>query len=608
MTTGLLLLLVVLCGAMAWGLSYLAPASDGPELSLDQLQALIAEGQVVEVELRDEDAQLAGTYRGESGTESFVVAYPKSDAATGQLLRDLAGSGARITVDAQAGKAAVRLLVTVLLPLILLADLFALFLSSSRGGSSGIGEVTTFGQVGDRKHRAGQQAAIGFADVAGIDDVVGELREVVDYLRDPTRYREVGAAAPKGVLLFGPPGVGKTLVAKAVAGEAGVPFFSVAGAEFVESLVGVGAARVRDLFRRVRAVAPAIVFIDELDAAGRRRGSSSGGGSDEREQTLNQLLVEMDGFDAGAGIVVMAATNRPDILDPALLRPGRFDRHLVLEKPDVQARAEILAVHAAKRRVAEDIDLPELARRTPGFSGADLANVVNEAALLAVREGSGVVSRTHLREAVDRVAGGPRRRAHLLTPAERRRVAVHEAGHAVAAVTLGFSEELQRVSVVARNRGAGSIVVGADDAQLRTAAQLKARLTVELAGDVAEEVLVGDGSTAGEDDLERGTALARAMVGRFAMTPAIRQRVLAAAADVHLGGRHDVGDVSEGLRVRFDLAVEESLAEAREEATRIVTEHRVTVEQLAGALEQHESLEGEALHAHLRQAASLQTP
>jgi len=607
--TLLLVLLVVLSAAMVWGLRYLTPVQDGQALSFDQLQTLIDQGRVMEVELRDEDAQLAGTFREGSETARFVVAYPQSDAATGQLLRDLAAGGARITVDPQAGKATVRIIVTVLLPLILLADLFALFLTSSRGGSSGIGEVTSFGQVGDGKQRRGVQAAMGFADVAGIDDVVDELREVVDYLRDPTRYREVGAAAPKGVLLFGPPGVGKTLVAKAVAGEAGVPFFSMAGAEFVESLVGVGAARVRDLFRRVRAVAPAIVFIDELDAAGRRRGSSSGGGSDEREQTLNQLLVEMDGFDVAAGIVVIAATNRPDILDPALLRPGRFDRHLVLEKPDVQARAEILAVHAAKRRVADDIDLPELARRTPGFSGADLANVVNEAALLAVRDGSGVVSRSHLREAVDRVAGGPRRRAHLLTPEERSRVAVHEAGHAVAAAVLGLAGEIQRASVVARNRGAGATVLGADDAQLHTADQLRARLTVELAGEVAEAAIAGSGSTAGEDDLERATGLARAMVGRFAMTPdAVAQRVLAAAADVHLGGRHDVGDVSEQLRARFDLAVEDCLRQARAEAQQLMAQHRPAVEELAAALSDHESLEGDALMAYLPNTSTVPAP
>jgi hypothetical protein len=370
--------LVLLGLAVVWSFAYLAPAPDGDEVSLDVLNALVGQRRVATAEFHDEDAQIVGTFvadpvisadetteptptpsateaaegeasgeqpnvvvvepqeqedplqeilleRAPVGEGQFWVAYPASDATTAELIRSLASSGATVNVDAQPGKAAVRLLLTVLLPLMILANLFALFLTWSRSGQAGLGELQDFGSVGDKRVKKGARSAgpaVGFADVAGIDDVVVELKEVVDYLANPERYEELGAAPPKGVLLFGPPGVGKTLLAKAVAGEAGVPFFSVAGAEFVESLVGVGAARVRDLFRRVRAVAPAIVFIDELDAAGRKRGASGSGGSDEREQTLNQLLVEMDGFDVQSGIVVIAATNRPDILDPALLRPG----------------------------------------------------------------------------------------------------------------------------------------------------------------------------------------------------------------------------------------------------------------------------------------------
>ncbi|TAL14227.1 MAG: AAA family ATPase, partial [Frankiales bacterium] len=432
-TVSLLGGLVVLTLVLLTGLAYLSPESSGRTLSLDEVGALAEQRRIVSAELRDEDAQVIGRYlsgdRPPGGSGAFSATYPKSDSVTGALLTQLSGSGASVSVDPQSGKATVRLLLTVLLPLMVLANLFALLLTWSRGGSSGIGEVTDFSRstTGER-----DGSAFGFDDVAGVGEGVVELREVVDYLKDPARYRELGASPPKGVLLFGPPGCGKTLLAKAVAGEAGVPFFSAAGAEFVESLVGVGAARVRDLFARVRAASPAILFIDELDAAGRRRGSgASGGGTDEREQTLNQMLVEMDGFDVSSGIVVIAATNRPDILDPALLRPGRFDRHVTIEKPDVEARREILALHGSSRPLEPDVDLEELARRTPGFSGADLANVVNEATLLAIREGRTTVGDGDLREAVQRVVGGPKRRGHLMSEDERRRVAVHEAGHAV---------------------------------------------------------------------------------------------------------------------------------------------------------------------------------
>ncbi|MDQ3878695.1 MAG: AAA family ATPase, partial [Actinomycetota bacterium] len=323
----------------------------------------------------------------------------------------------------------------------ILANLFALLFTAGKGGSSGIGDVLMFGSIGkgsDKRRKKGLAAAVGFGDVAGADEAVAELKEVVDYLKDPERYEEIGATPPKGVLLFGPPGCGKTLLAKAVAGEAGVPFFSVAGAEFVESLVGVGAARVRDLFARVRAVSPAIVFIDELDAAGRKRAQGGGsGGTDEREQTLNQILVEMDGFDVSAGMVVIGATNRPDILDPALLRPGRFDRHITVDQPDHVGRKLILELHARNRPMAPSVDFDYLARRTPGFSGADLANVINEAALLTVRDARGLVEMPELEEAIQRVLAGPKKKGRVLSPEEQIRAAYHETGHAVAAAAVG---------------------------------------------------------------------------------------------------------------------------------------------------------------------------
>ncbi|MBW3603163.1 MAG: AAA family ATPase, partial [Actinobacteria bacterium] len=395
-----------------------------------------------------------------------------------------------------------------------------------------------------------------------------------------------------------PPGCGKTLLAKAVAGEAGVPFFSVAGAEFVESLVGVGAARVRDLFARVRASAPAIVFIDELDAAGRRRGSGSGGGSDERDQTLNQLLVEMDGFEASSGIVVIGATNRADILDPALLRPGRFDRHIVIERPDAERRAAILALHAAKVRVGDDVDFDRVAAMTAGFCGAELANVVNEAALLAMRSGSDVVRAADLSQGIDRVAHGSQRKGVLLDPSERHRIAVHEAGHAVVAALVGFGMAIERVSLLARGRVLASVEHAEGDALLLTEDQAHRRLVTMLAGRAAEVVLCGSASTGAEDDLASATALGTDLAGRYGMSRLGPRRLVGRDADVYLGAASSI-DTSEAWRERLDAEVDRLLAEAEARAAMLVGGHRGDVEALARALMQHETLDAPDLAALL---------
>ncbi len=652
----LALILALLFGAFAWSQTYLTEPAQGRELSIDQLKALAEEKRVKDARFLDEDHRLVGTFvaeplveeepkkdpkgkkaegadkdgdakdnddgnkndgKGAQGKKSddrkpteeeksvappgsgdYWLAYPSSDAAFGALSEMLTSAGARISVDPQSSKGVVRVVSTYLLPLLILANFFGLLFTAGRGGTSGIGDVIAFGVMGNKRQKRGFTTPVTFGDVGGAEEAVTELKEVVDYLRDPGRYEDLKAAPPKGVLLFGPPGCGKTLMAKAVAGEAGVPFFSVAGAEFVESLVGVGAARVRDLFSQVRQVAPAIVFIDELDAAARKRGAggSTGGGSDEREQTLNQLLVEMDGFGISAGIVVIGATNRPDILDPAILRPGRFDRHITVEQPNLEGREEILFLHARGKPLAADVDLAYIARRTPGFSGADLANVINEAALLTVRAGREELGREQLEEAVLRVLHGPKRRGRMLSPEERARVAYHECGHAIVASAIGNRDEVHRISILDRGKGLGSLAIRREEDSILTADQLYERLVVTMGGMASEKLVLGQPSTGVEGDLEEATVTARDMVGRFGLSDKIGSiRLLASDVDVFLGNASAVSELSEeahrSLNEETRFFVERALADA----LGILEQHRSDLDGLVKRLLEHENLEGPAL-------------
>jgi len=433
-------------------LGSLKPKSPGSEVPLSAIGKLADSNRVSEGMLLDEDARVVVNTK--SGF-TFWAAYPHSDTQTQALLRRLERNGAAVTVDQQAGKPTRQIVVQFLLPILLLVCLFALFMRAGQdGGAGGIASFSDSGAKGSKRRKRGKQDPnrVTFASIAGVPEALAELEEIRDYLDDPSKYLALGAGAPKGVLLVGPPGTGKTLLARAVAGEADASFFSMSGSDFVESLVGVGAARVRDLFRKARKVAPSIIFIDELDAAGRKRGAGVGQGNDEREQTLNQILVEMDGFGGDAGIVVMGATNRPDILDPALLRPGRFDRQVTVDTPDVHGRRAILELHARKRPLGPDSDLGQIARLTPGFSGAELANVINEAALLTVREGSTVIGQATLEEAIDRVVAGPAKK-HILTEDERWVIAIHEAAHAVVTRSIGQRIATQKLSIVARAAG-----------------------------------------------------------------------------------------------------------------------------------------------------------
>jgi cell division protease FtsH len=536
------------------------------------------------------------------GVQGLWASYPASGAQTQQLSNELVASGAIVGVDQQAWKSTRTIVVQFLIPILLLVCLFSLFMRvGTEGAAGGIASFSSFTGKG-RKKGKGRTERITFADVAGAGEAVAELREIRDYLADPSKYLAVGAAAPKGVLLVGPPGTGKTLLAKAVAGEADASFFSLSGSDFVESLVGVGAARVRDLFRKARKAAPSIIFIDEFDAAGRKRGAGIGQGNDEREQTLNQILVEMDGFSGDGGLVVMGATNRPDILDPALLRPGRFDRQVVIDTPDVHGRLEILRLHGAKRPLAPDASLEEVARETPGFSGAELASVINEAALLSVRDGRGQIDQKTLEEAIDRVVAGPAKH-HILSEHERWLIAIHEASHAVVTESLGHATSTRKLSIVARGRqlGTAAHMLSDRDQLIMSQPDLESQLIVITAGLAGERLAFGHTSTTVNDDLHAATNLARSMVTSFGMSEAVGLVTIGEkGGEVFLGASlQDLGSVGPETLNTIDREIQRLVAEAETRASSILERNWNSVEETASALLEQETLSGVALDAVL---------
>ncbi len=535
-------------------------------------------------------------------SQKLWASYPSSGAQTQALYNDLVKSGAIVAVDQQSGKPLREIIVQFLIPILLLVCLFALFTRlGADGGAGGIAGFSRFTGKGKRKGK-GTAERISFADVAGAGEAVAELREIRDYLAEPDKYLKVGAAAPKGVLLVGPPGTGKTLLAKAVAGEADASFFSLSGSDFVESLVGVGAARVRDLFAKARKSAPAIIFIDEFDAAGRKRGAGIGQGNDEREQTLNQILVEMDGFAGDGGLVVMGATNRPDVLDPALLRPGRFDRQVTIDVPDVHGRLEILRLHGAKRPLAADASLEEVARQTPGFSGAELANVINEGALLSVRDGRGEIDHATLEEAIDRVVAGPAKK-HILTHEERWQISVHEASHAVVTEALGQATSTRKLSIVARGRtlGTAAHMLTDRDQVIQSEPDLLRQLTVIVAGAAGERIAFGHLSTGVSDDLHAATSLARTMVTSFGMSDALGPVTIGEkGGEVFLGASlQDLGSVGPSTLDLIDREVERLVGDAEARAIAVLDANWQAVEETANSLLEHETLSGVALEAVL---------
>ena len=481
-----------------------------------------------------------------------------------------------------------------ILPILLIIFLLLLFMGGGQGG-----RVLSFGRS-RAKLQNKEMPTNTFVDVAGADEAVAELREIKDFLASPDKYKAIGAKIPKGVLLYGPPGTGKTLLARAVAGEAKVPFYSISGSEFVEMFVGVGASRVRDLFAQAKQNAPAIVFVDEIDAVGRQRGAGLGGGNDEREQTLNQLLVEMDGFEANGQVILIAATNRPDVLDPALLRPGRFDRQISVDRPDLKGRAAILAVHAKNKPVAKDVDLESYAKRTPGFTGADLANVLNEAALLAARQERKTIKNTDLDEAIDRVMAGPQKVSRLMTEEERRITAYHEGGHALVAHALPHTDPVHKVTIMPRGRALGyTMVLPDEDRYAVTRNQMLDQLAYTMGGRAAEELIFHDPTTGASNDIEKATNLARAMVTQYGMTQRLGAIKLGISDSQPFLGR-DYGhqrDYSESIAAVVDSEIREMIENAHQEAFDILVANRETLDRLVEELLENETLNKEEIAA-----------
>lgn len=487
-------------------------------------------------------------------------------------------------------------LFTTLLPILLIVGLFFFMMQQSQGGGN---RVMQFGKsrarlVGDEKNK------VTFGDVAGADEVKEELEEVVEFLKYPKKFDEIGAKIPKGVLLFGPPGTGKTLLARAVAGEAGVPFFSISGSDFVEMFVGVGASRVRDLFEQAKKNSPCIVFIDEIDAVGRQRGAGLGGGHDEREQTLNQLLVEMDGFAGNEGIIIIAATNRPDILDPALLRPGRFDRQIVVDVPDVRGRADILRVHTKNKPLAKDVDLEVLARRTPGFTGADLANLVNEAALLSARRSSREIGMQALEDSVERVIAGPEKKSKVISPFEKKLVSYHEAGHALVGEMLTHTDPLHKVSIIPRGRAGGyTLLLPKEDRNYMTKSQLLDQVTMLLGGRVAEALVLHEISTGASNDLERATGTVRKMITELGMSEELGPLTFGHKEEQVFLGRDIARDrnYSEAVAYAIDKEARRIIDECYQKAQTLIKDNIDKLHAIAEALMEQETLEAKEFAA-----------
>ncbi len=569
-------------------------------IATSEFVTAVKEDRVIEVTYKVEDKSLKGKYYKDASAKEknsfneFRSSYVGEDNLDELMARN---SNIKFTVDTSTSEIWQTLLISVL-PTVLMIAIIVYFMNQMQGQN---GRALNFGRT-KAKTDEGNRPDVKFKDVAGIDEVVEELKEVRDFLAEPERFQKMGAKIPRGVLLMGPPGTGKTLLAKAVAGEAGVPFFSISGSDFVEMFVGVGASRVRDLFKQAKDAAPSIIFIDEIDAVGRQRGAGLGGGHDEREQTLNQLLVEMDGFEDNAAVILIAATNRPDILDPALLRPGRFDRQITVDRPDVKGREQILRVHSENKPLEQGIDFEALAKLTPGFTGADLANLMNEAALLAARRHKSAISMVEIEEAMERVVAGPEKKSRVMTERERRTIAYHECGHALVGHVLENSDPVHKISIISRGRALGyTLQLPEEDHFLETRDGMLDQIAVLLGGRTAEELFCDDITTGASNDLERATKIAREMVTRYGMSEELGAQVFGEAQhEVFLGrdwANHN--DLAVETAKRIDDEVERIMREGHTRARTVLDERRPQMETMATVLLERETVEGEVVQALL---------
>ncbi|WP_041138084.1 ATP-dependent zinc metalloprotease FtsH [Beduini massiliensis] len=589
------LLLLILIGA---AYTMLNP-STSKTLTTSEYEALVNSGtKIEEAEITPSDLviSMTGVYKEDGKPVKFSVTLPNTETQMNELQTALAESGTLYTVRDASGDGMFMSVIMTFLPTILLIGVM-FFMMTKIGGGGGNAKAFEFG---NSRAKLEKDQKTRFTDVAGADEEKEELRELVEFLKNPKKFAAMGAKIPKGVLLVGPPGTGKTLLARAVSGEANVPFFSISGSEFVEMFVGVGAGRVRDMFKKAKENAPCIIFIDEIDAVGRQRGSGIGGGHDEREQTLNQLLVEMDGFAGNEGIIILAATNRADVLDPALLRPGRFDRQIQVANPDKRARAQILQVHARNKKFAADVNFDNIAARTPGFSGAELQNVLNEAALLAVRLGRDVITMDDIDEGIDRVIGGPAKKSRKYTEKERRLVAYHEAGHAIIGLTLEDANKVQKVTIIPRgNAGGYNLMTPKEETYFQTKTQLEASITGFMGGRVAEEIFFGDVSSGAQNDIEQATRLARLMVTELGMSELGPIKYGSGQDSVFLGRDYTSTNNDHSGQVAFEIdqQVRKIIDECYKECTRIITENKDKLELIAAALLEYETLANEQIEA-----------
>lgn len=536
--------------------------------------------------------QLEGTYEQNSKTVGYKVIVPRTEKNIEKLEKDLQRNGGKLTVeDPNQGSVWISIL-SQIIPFLIIAVFFYFMFSKMGGG----GNNKAF-EFAKSKARVESNVKVRFKDVAGCEEEKEEVKEIIDYLRSPKKFTDMGAHIPKGILMVGPPGTGKTLLAKAVAGEANVPFFSISGSDFVEMFVGTGASRVRDMFKTAQKSAPCIIFIDEIDAVGRQRGAGMGGGNDEREQTLNQLLVEMDGMTDNAGIVVIAATNRPDVLDPALLRSGRFDRRVTVSLPDIKGREAILQVHARNKKLASDVSLTNLAKRTPGFSGADLANVLNEGAILAVRKNESKVTMTDLDEAIDRVMMGPAKKSKKYTEKDKILVAYHEAGHAVIGLKLEDADMVQKVTIIPRGDAGGyNLMTPREEKYFHRKSEFIAQITGLLGGRTAEEIQFGEISAGAVNDIEKLTEIAKNMVRVYGMSSLGPIQYADPQGNVFLGRDYTKGsDYSAGVAAEIDKEVRAIVDECHENCRKILTENKDLLDLIANNLYEHETLTNEEI-------------